>query len=111
MDRGALEKLRRDQSLRTMADGREGVEVTVQYVGDPPRATRGERKNWLDDLFSQLSERLGPRLEIKPGSLSLSGQTVEAVVPVAELDELSDQLSPHQFRLDLSLMRQVTDRS
>jgi hypothetical protein len=110
MDRSLLEKLRRNQSLRTMSDGREGVAVTVQYVGDPPRATRGERRNWLQDLFAQLSDRLGSGLEITPDSLSLSGQTVEAVVPVAELDALSDRLSGEQFRLDVSQSRQVVDR-
>lgn len=111
MDPATLDKLRRNQALHQLPDGREGVEVTVQFVGQVPPAGRAARKDWLQARFSQARDGLAPSLAIKPDSLSVSAQTVEAVVPVGDLDEMRERLSPEEFRLDVSLMRQIVDRS
>jgi hypothetical protein len=111
MDRGTLDKLRRNQALRQLPDGREGVDVTVQFVGQVPPSSRAERKTWLQERFSRAREQLGPSLAIKPESLSVSAQTVEAVVPVSELDDVRKRLSPDEFKVDVSMTRQIVDGS
>lgn len=110
MDAKVIEQLRRNQSLHTLADGREAVDVTLQFTGRVPALSRPERKAWLSARFSRVDQRLGRRIGVKPGSLSVSGQTIEAVVPVDELDQVEAQLAHDEFRLDVMVPTQVLDQ-
>ena len=109
MDPKIVDKLRRDQSLRELPDGREGVDVTLQFVGSVPADSRPERKTWLTKRFSNVKERYDARVNLKPESLSVSGQSIDATVPVEEFDEIRDQLSQEGVRLNVTRMVKVVD--
>lgn len=112
MELKVIEKLRRNQSLRTLPDGSEAVDVTLQFVGSVPPAPRQQRKEWLRDWFSSVEQRVGgEKLGIKPESLSVSAQTVEATVPLDRIDDLREELSRENLRLDIMIPTQVIDPS
>lgn len=110
MEDKLIERLRRKQVLRILPDGREGVDVTVQFLGEVPSVTRPERKAWLRDHFTRVCEdvRCG-KLVLKPDSVSVSAQTVQAVVPVNELETVRRELAEGQHRVDIDAPRQITD--
>jgi hypothetical protein len=47
--------------------------------------------------------------EIVPGSLSIAGQTIEAIVPIANLPSAEAELAQENVRVDLVTSRQVVD--
>ncbi len=103
----ALEKLRRLGLVRTMDDGSEGVAVTAQYRGAPTSSDRSawkaEMEAWQQDLGGTLAKH-GAKLV--PNSMSLSAQTVEALVPTANLDQIADELRSDDVRVDLVIPRE-----
>ena len=109
-DQNDLEKLRRLGLVRTMPDGTEAVRITAQYRGAPAspdrHAWRVEMEAWQDVLSGKLAN-FGA--EIVPNSLSLSAQTVEAVVPTLRLDEVAKNLNNEDVRVDLVVPRQVVN--
>jgi hypothetical protein len=109
MDAKLVDKLRRDQSLRELPDGREGIDVTLQFAGPVPAESRQGRKDWLKRCFSGVKERLDARLDLKPESLSVSGQSIEATVPVDEFDDIREKLSQQGVRLAIARMVKVVD--
>jgi len=110
MDPRIVDKLRRDQALHDLPDGREGIDVTLQFVGAVPTATRGDRRHWLARRFSSIQGDLGQTLALKPDSLSVSAQSIEAVVPVEDFDTLEDQLSRHDVRVNATRTVNVLER-
>jgi hypothetical protein len=109
MNAKIVEKLRDTQSLRELPDGREGVDVTLQFMGRVPTVPRPQRKDWLQQHFSSVQRQFEDRLGIKPDSLSVSAQSVEATVPVEDFDEISAQLSRGDVRLAVTELVQVLD--
>jgi hypothetical protein len=109
MDAKVVDKLRRDQSLRELPDGREGVDVTLQFVGAVPAESRPKRKDWLKKRFSDVQERLDAPLDFKPESLSVSGQSIDATVPVDDFDDVREKLSQEGVRLAVTPMIKVVD--
>lgn len=107
MDAKIIEKLRRNQLVRRMLDGGEGVEVTLQFLGAAPKAPRAKRKQWLEQRCSQVQDLVGPKLEVKPGSISVSGQTVAATASLDDIDTLREQLEQEEVRLDIMVPMQV----
>lgn len=106
LDQNALKKLRRLGLVHRMADGAEGVTVTAQYRGAPVSNDRNswkaEMEAWQHTLDGTLAEH---GAELVPNSMSLSAQTVEALVPTAKLDELATALKTNNVRVDLVLPR------
>lgn len=109
MDAKVVDKLRRDQSLHELPDGREGVDVTLQFVGSVPAESRPERRDWLEKCFSNVKERFDAHLDLKPESLSVSGQSIDATVPVDEFDDIRDRLAVEGVRLAVTRMIKVVD--
>jgi hypothetical protein len=110
MDPKLIDKLRKKQALRMLPDGREAVDITVQYTGDMPALPRAERRSWLRDHFDAVREQVKScHLVLDPESLSVSAQTVQAVVPVSELDRVEQELADGRHRIDLDYSRQLTD--
>jgi hypothetical protein len=104
MDAKVVDKLRRDQSLRELPDGREGIDVTLQFVGAVPAESRPERKDWLKKCFSDVKDGLDAQMDLKPESLSVSGQSIDATVAVAEFDDIREKLSQEGVRLAVTRM-------
>ncbi|PWU19764.1 MAG: hypothetical protein C5B50_05760 [Verrucomicrobia bacterium] len=102
MDQKLLEKLRQKQGLVQMPDGSEGVPVTLQFKGEVPAAPRPERKRWLINHFCGLGKQLANfPVMIDPDSVSVSGQTVEAVCPTDRLSEFRAAVEPTGHRVDV----------
>ncbi|AWN34675.1 hypothetical protein [Methylobacterium radiodurans] len=106
-DQNALEKLRRLGLVHQTADGAEAVTVTAQYRGSPAssdrNAWRAEMEAWQQNLDGTLAQH---GAELVPDSLSLSAQTVEALVPTAQLDALATALKTDNVRVDLVVPRE-----
>lgn len=88
MDPHLLDKLLKLDATERLGDGRTGVRASVQY---PERidAPRDERRERLAAEFSQVGDLLhnfGGELDLQ--SMSVSGQSVEAVVPLDTYDEV-----------------------
>ena len=107
MDAHTLDLLRRQQLIRRLPDGREAIAVTLQYRGELPGLTRVARRSWLTDRFSAVGGTVDG-MTIEPDTLSVSGQTVNAVVPIDDVEELRLRL-PEELRLDVPIYRQVID--
>jgi hypothetical protein len=106
VDQHLIDKLRRDESLAKMQDGREGISVTVQYRGPVPAVSRSQRKEWLRDHFAKLGAELANLpIRLDPASVSVSGQTVEATCAVDCLPQL--QLAVEQGPHKLEIQRTV----
>lgn len=111
MDTKIVEKLRRNQLLKKLPDGREAVDVTLQVLGSLAPAPRDKRRQWLRERFSNVKQRLGLKLDMKPDSLSVSGQTVQATVALTEFDDVREELSREGVRVDIMTPMQVIERS
>ncbi len=110
MDSVKIQKFRRAQALQRLSDGRDGVEVTIQFQGEVPGVARPDRRLWIEGKIASVVDRVAKHNAlIKPDSVSVSGQTVEAVIPVSELETVQKALSEENCRVDITTRRQVVD--
>ena len=56
-----------------------------------------------------MKARFDSRLDLKPESLSVSGQSIDATVAVDEIDSISEQLSEDGVRLAITRLTKVVD--
>ena len=99
MDKHLLEKLANLDAFEKLERGIRGVRVSLQTQGPLPAGTRAERRARLHEKFSQLAETLkGARVELD--TVSVSAQTVEAVLPVDQYDDLKQSLESEGIRVD-----------
>lgn len=102
MDEQLINKLRDKQNLLQMPDGSEGVAVTMQFKGAVPALPRPERKKWLLQHFSSIGKELaGMPVQIDSVSVSVSGQTIEAICSVDRLADLRAVVEPKGLRVDV----------
>lgn len=108
MDTRELDKLRRLGLTEKTSSGAEGVRISAQHQRSLAGETRLDRRRtlqtWADDLNEKVAHHGG---EIVPGSLSVAGQTVEAVVPVDTFEAIQSGLTKEGVRVDLVVPRQV----
>lgn len=109
MDPNVVARLRRHQATRELPDGRQAVDVTVQYVGTVPATTRAQRRAFLEERFEEVARQEHGHLTVQPDSLSVSGQTVDALVPVDDLETMERRLAGADFRIDVMEPVQVVD--
>ena len=93
-----IERLRRDEVVRTLPDGTEVVPVSIQHQEPLASMPRAERKQWLSERFAQL---YGGDVRLQTESVSPSGQTVEALCPIAELSKLMEKTAANSDRVDI----------
>jgi hypothetical protein len=109
-DRRDIEKLRRLDLTESTSSGAEAVRLTAQYrqplAGQSREQRRAVLQTWQDELAQTLARHGG---EIVPGSLSLAGQTVEAIVPVEKVSSAEAELAAENVRIDLVTPRQVIE--
>lgn len=84
------------------SSGNEAVRVYLQYLPDLPGRSRDARREALRNEFQRIAEK-GSRtgVELDPGSLSVSGQVIEALVPIQHFDEAKHVLENDGVRVDL----------
>jgi hypothetical protein len=97
-----LQRLRDQQAIVKLPDGREGVSVMLQYRGDTPALDRAGRKKWLQQQFDRVGATLGQsQILLKLETVSPSAQTVEAVCPVEQFSKAQDLAKASGLRIDV----------
>lgn len=106
MERAVLEKLRRGGAVVPMQSG-EAVRVTLQ-VPDIPSVPRNERRELLLRLFQELQDELaGDGVVVDTASMSVSGQTAEALIPLGTYDHVLAAAAGRDVRVDPLVERHV----
>lgn len=109
MEGSIIHKLRQNQQLQRMADGREGVPITVQFKGPVPALPRPERKEWLAQHFGDLKRELADLpIQMDTASISLSGQTVEAICAVDYIEKLRSLCAGGEHDIEIIRTIQAT---
>ncbi|MHC4548631.1 MAG: hypothetical protein ACYTEZ_07620 [Planctomycetota bacterium] len=101
-----IRKLRMRGALKRLRTGDEGVEVSLMYEPRPEGASRAERRRFLEDEFRVLADEID-EAELDLGSISVTGQTVSAKLPVDRLQVLCDRLQQRHIRVDIIVDRQI----
>ena len=108
MNSEVLEKFYRLGVIDKLADGRDGVRVSLMWKTTLPATSRSARRNILQQKFAEVANDIrSDGAEVDLGSLSISGQTVEAIFPVDNYDYITDKLKKQDIRVDLLTSEQV----
>ncbi|NLD69777.1 MAG: hypothetical protein GX644_13315 [Limnobacter sp.] len=105
-----IEKLRRLGLVERLPDGAEAVRLTVQcrrpVAGQSRERWRDALLDWQRDIGRRLADHGGCLVQ---DSLSVSGQTVEAIVPVDELPAVCNAMAGCDARVDLLMPRRAAE--
>lgn len=108
MDRKEIDKLRALGLTEETAAGKEAVRVSLQLRRKLFDKTLDERRLVLQAWQQQIGASLMRRgAELVPDSLSITGQSIEAVVPVEQCTEIEADMDSGECRIDLIVPRQV----
>jgi hypothetical protein len=108
MDSKVLGKLYKLGAIDKLANGRHGVRVSLMWKTTLPATSRSARRNILQQKFAEVANDIrSDGAEVDPGSVSVSGQTVEAIFPVDNYDYITDKLKKQDIRVDLLTSEQV----
>jgi len=92
--------------MKSTQRGVEALHVTAQTQRPLFELTKNQRlsvlTSWEDGLRRTIEKYGG---EVVPGSLSLLGQTVEALIPVTTFETAAKELEDGEVRIDLMLPR------
>jgi hypothetical protein len=108
MDNALKRKLAQLDLLESLPSGETGVRVTLQHTPRLTESSRAGRRAFLDRRFSQIGKSLstvGCRVEIE--TVSVSSQTVEAVIPIDQFSPIEDRLKDEHIRLDVLMDRSI----
>lgn len=109
MDLKLLKKLRELGAIEHLEAGADGVRVSLQYRSRLTEPSRDRRRDILISEFKRIAHDLiteGAKVDLN--SISVSGQTVEAVLPLDKYDQLTDELSKQDVRVDPLTTEQLT---
>ena len=112
MDEHTMKKLRNLGAISRLSTGEEGVRVSLQYKPRLDEPSRSVRRDILHREFQKIASEGAPegtRVDLE--SLSVSGQTVEAVLPAQHYDRLVNDLEQREVRVDALFDRQVIPES
>jgi hypothetical protein len=103
-----LEKLDRLGAIVTSQSGTKGVHVTLQCNAPIKQVTRSAWRSALRAEFEHIKQSLEPQgAEVDLDSLSVTGQTVEALLPIDCYEELTNQLNQKGIRVDPLFDRRI----
>jgi len=110
MDSDLLRRLGEAGALSSLGEGVSGVKVSLQYQPKLKVASRKERREELHDCFAHVAEQIAPTgAAVDLESISVLGQTVEAVLPVEEYEQIVAELEILEVRVDPVISRDVAD--
>ncbi len=110
MDEKDFDRLAKLGALEDMPSGGKGVRVSLQYQPNLTLRARAERRQELCRRFEDIDRHIGPLGAcIDLDSLSLSAQTVEALLPVEKVEEIERVLREDKVRTALVERVQVVD--
>jgi len=88
--------------------GRKGVRVSLQYQPRLETGSRSERRERLLERFSQIAQAIAAdSAEVDLSSVSVSGQTVEATLPLDRYENLVENLAQQRIRVDPLVDEQI----
>lgn len=108
MEKRLLDYLTKMDALEALESGAKGVRVSLQCPGAPAPGSRAERRASLEQQFATIAEGLtskGARVDLD--TISVSAQTVEAVLPVDGYDDVKHDLEQNGIRVDPVVDRQI----
>lgn len=109
MDPKVLDNLYKLGAVDRLPNGQDGVRVSLQYRSRLTSGSRSSRRDLLKQTFEDIAKDIvSDGAEVDLNSLSVSGQTVEAILPVDQYDDITDKLNQQNIRVDLVQERQVT---
>jgi hypothetical protein len=109
MEMKLLKKLRQIGAIEHLDAGVDGVRVSLQCRLKLTDPSRTGRRNILKSEFERIARDLSKEgAKVDLDSISVSGQTVEAVLPLDKYDHLTDALSKQDVRVDPVTTEQIT---
>ena len=103
-----IDKLRQLGATEQLQGGVEGVRLTAQFRGAPASRDRRAWKSTLEEWERRLADEMKQfGAHTVDGSLSMSGQTVELVVPVKGLEATVRKLAKDDVGVRLSKERTI----
>ena len=111
MIRDRLDELEQSGAVETLPSGGKGVRVTLQLPSGFQLLPRGDRRERLKTEFRRILQSVPVLMGTADvETISLWGETVEAVVPVEVYDDVLDQLDRQGVRVDPVVDVQVIPR-
>jgi hypothetical protein len=108
MDKDLVQRLRDLGAIARLETGQEGVRVSLHYKPRLEEPSRSARRDILQREFQKIASEVVPEgTEVHLESLSISGQTVEAVLPLGDYDRVVDDLEQREVRVDALVDRQI----
>lgn len=102
-------KLAKAGLIEKLDSGLEAVPVSLFFAPRIVEKSRPLRRAKLASKFEEIAQRFGSRsVKVDLDSLSLSGQTIEALISVDQFDEVVAQLESDQVRTDILVPRKAT---
>jgi DNA-directed RNA polymerase beta subunit len=108
MDEKTLSKLERGGAVAVLPSGRKAVHVSIQFTRRLDESSRLARRHILERAFEgivELVESIGG--QVVDDSLSVSAQTIEAMIPTEVYDDALTTLESVGVRVDPVILRQV----
>jgi hypothetical protein len=101
-----LEQLASQGLVAKMASGKDGLRVSLQYQPRLSSKSLDERRQVLEREFAARTQ--DPLVEVDQDSLSVTGQSVEALVAANDYEDVRRSLEASDLRVDLARWHQVT---
>lgn len=101
VDAHLIKKLEKLNALTDLGAGRKGVRVSLQFQGQLSERSREKRRDRLHEEFSRIARTIasqGAAVDLE--SLSVLGQTVEAVLPLDTVEATEKSLQSQHVRVD-----------
>lgn len=103
MDGAQLKSLADRGLVVADSSGKEAVRVYLQYLPDVAGDSRAARRAALRKRFDDVvKKRAHTGVELDHKSLSVSGQMIEALVPVERYEQAASELEADAVRVDLA---------
>jgi len=103
---GATADVHRTVTLASLIEKEAAVPADRPLIAQSRQERKAILEDWQNSIGQALARHGG---EIVPGSLSIAGQTIEAIVPIANLPSAEAELAQENVRVDLVTSRQVVD--
>lgn len=108
MDLKLVKKLRQLGAIEHLDAGADGVRVSLQCRLKLTDQSRTQRRDILKSEFERIAHDLSSEgAKVDLDSMSVSGQTVEALLPLDKYDHLTDKLSKQDVRVDPLTTEQI----
>ena len=101
MDSEVLERLYKLGAIHRLANGQDGVRVSLMWQTRLASPSISARRDLLKQKFESTANDILPDgAEVDLNSISVSAQTVEAILPIHNYDHITDKLKQQSIRVD-----------